>query len=99
MQIPKNTITSLPEITRVIHEAGISLVSDLPVPYSEMNPLAVELQNSEKSLKGAARSWLYVEPDGDVLPGQGINSVLGNALTDSWESVWSAAKLWMNEPK
>jgi MoaA/NifB/PqqE/SkfB family radical SAM enzyme len=50
-------------------------------------------------LKGAARSWLYVEPDGDVLPGQGINHVLGNMLTDPWETIWSEAKLWKYEPK
>lgn len=89
----------LPEVTRTLHESGIALVWDLPVPYSEMNPLSLELQNSENVLKGAARSWLYVEPDGDVLPGQGINKVLGNILTDPWETVWSSAKIWMNETK
>lgn len=89
----------LPEFTRSVQDAGMTLVWDLPVPYSELNPISQELLNSENILKGAARSWLYVEPDGDILPGQGINYVLGNALTDSWESIWSAAKIWMNETK
>jgi MoaA/NifB/PqqE/SkfB family radical SAM enzyme len=31
---------------------------------------------------------LYVEPDGDVLPAQGINQVLGNFLNDAWEKIW-----------
>lgn len=87
----------LEEIARKVHESGLSLVWDLPVPYSDINPVSMEIQNSEKMLKGAARSWLYVEPDGDVLPGQGINKVLGNLLTDSFDSIWSAAKIWLNE--
>jgi organic radical activating enzyme len=89
----------LAELTRKIHENGLSLVWDMPVPYSEMNPVALEIQNNENTRKGAARSWLYVEPDGDVLPAQGIDTVLGNLLTDSWEKIWSAAKLWVNESK
>jgi len=31
---------------------------------------------------------LYVEPDGDVLPAQGVNRVLGNILTDPWKKIW-----------
>ena len=34
------------------------------------------------------RQHLYVEPDGDVLPAQGYNVVLGNLLRDSWETIW-----------
>jgi hypothetical protein len=93
------TSSSLPEFMRKVQEAGMTLVWDLPVPYSQMNPMALELQNSENILKGSVRSWLYLEPDGDVLPGQGINVVLGNALTDSWDSIWSSAKIWLNETK
>lgn len=93
------TSTNLLEMSRAVQDAGMSLIWDLPVPYSENNPIALEQQNSENILKGAARSWLYVEPDGDVLPGQGINMVLGNALTDSWETIWSTAKIWINETK
>ncbi len=93
------TYSNLEGITRKIHEAGLSLVWDMPVPYSEMNPIVLELQNSENMIKGAARAWLYVEPDGDVLPGQGIDTVIGNFLSDQFDSIWSAAKLWLNEPK
>jgi MoaA/NifB/PqqE/SkfB family radical SAM enzyme len=97
--VDASALSSLPVITQKVHEIGLSLICDLPVPYSDMNPITMELQNSEKLLKGAGRSWLYLEPDGDVLPGQGINKVLGNMLTDSWESIWSATKIWLDETK
>jgi len=89
----------LETVSQKVHEAGFSLVWDMPVPYSEINPVSMELQNSEKMSKGAARSWLYIEPDGDVLPGQGIDIVLGNLLSDSFDSIWSAAKIWLNEQR
>lgn len=65
---------------------GLSLVWDLPVPYSAFNPIALETQ--EESSPGAGNSWLYIEPDGDVLPAQEINQVLGNILRDPWEKIW-----------
>jgi len=34
------------------------------------------------------KTWLYVEPDGDVLPSQGIPFVLGNLITQEWEEIW-----------
>ncbi|MHC1785119.1 MAG: radical SAM/SPASM domain-containing protein [Anaerolineaceae bacterium] len=61
---------------------------DLPVPYSTFNPILLELQEGEKPPQGAGNAWLYVEPDGDVLPAQGINERLGNLLTDSWKEIW-----------
>lgn len=67
---------------------GMSLVWDLPVPYSSQNPIQLELSAAEWP-EGAGRAWLYVEPDGDVLPAQGVNQVLGNLLTDPWEKIWS----------
>jgi organic radical activating enzyme len=68
---------------------GMSLVWDVPVPYSDCNPIALEMQSeNEKLTEGAGKAWLYVEPDGDVLPAQGINRVLGNLLTDDWKSIW-----------
>jgi MoaA/NifB/PqqE/SkfB family radical SAM enzyme len=70
----------------------IQLVWDLPVPYSQLNPVAIELQEVGEDIAGAGRSWLYVEPDGDVLPRQGISTVLGNFLTDPWESIWRRAR-------
>jgi MoaA/NifB/PqqE/SkfB family radical SAM enzyme len=73
---------------------GMSLVWNVPVPYSARNPVALELnrQDLETSPQGAGHAWLYVEPDGDVLPGQGINRVLGNLLTDPWDKIWFAAR-------
>jgi len=68
----------------------IPLVWDTPVPYSQMNPFALEMKGRERP-PGAGHAWLYVEPDGDVLPDQEINEVLGNLLRDSWEQVWQAA--------
>jgi len=77
-------------------ERQLRLVWDLPVPYSSFNPVAVEMAegiDEATSEDGAGRAWLYVEPDGDVLPGQGrYQSVLGNLLTDPWDTVWNAAK-------
>jgi organic radical activating enzyme len=53
---------------------------DLPVPYSEFNPVAVETEE-DKVPSGAGKTWMYVEPDGDVLPAQGAaGKALGNIL-------------------
>jgi len=67
----------------------LDLIWDLPTPYSSTNPIALEL---DVPPVGAGRAWLYVEPDGDVLPAQGINQVLGNFLRDPWSDIWSAAQ-------
>ena len=70
-------------------DLGISLVWDLPVPYSENNPVAFELLEDETTPSGAGKAWLYVEPDGDVLPAQGkADQVLGNILTDEWSTLY-----------
>ena len=53
--------------------------------------LEADEEGTEKA-EGIGRGWLYVEPDGDVLPGQGINKVLGNFLKDDWEKIWAATK-------
>jgi hypothetical protein len=66
----------------------ISLAWDLPVPYSRMHPVAFEKDVSAPD--GAGLAWLYVEPDGDVLPAQGLNRVMGNLLGDPWEKIWAA---------
>jgi hypothetical protein len=70
-------------------ELGISLQWDLPVPYSAANPISQEIGTPST---GAGKAWLYVEPDGDVLPEQGVNKVLGNFMTDPWARIWSAAR-------
>lgn len=70
----------------------MELVWDLPVPYSNLNPVTLDLREVGEAVNGSGRSWLYVEPDGDVLPRQGVNMVLGNMLNDSWESIWKRAR-------
>lgn len=70
-------------------ENGLTLKWDLPVPYSRHNPVALEIETDRGAQPGKA--VLYVEPDGDVLPAQGVNQVLGNLLTGEWESIWGAA--------
>ena len=66
---------------------GLTLVWDLPVPYSAFNPVALETQ-IDNPPTGGGRAWLYIEPDGDVLPAQGVNQMLGNILRDPWEKLW-----------
>jgi hypothetical protein len=66
---------------------GLTLIWDLPVPYSEFNPVSLETQ-LDNPPSGAGHAWLYIEPDGDVLPAQGVNQVLGNILKDPWEKLW-----------
>jgi organic radical activating enzyme len=81
---------TLEAIRELAAEQKFDLVWDIPVPYSSHNPVAVELNVAEIEVpEGAGRAWLYVEPDGDVLPAQGINQVLGNVLTDSWDTIWA----------
>ncbi|MDQ2692362.1 MAG: radical SAM protein [Chloroflexota bacterium] len=61
---------------------GLTLRFDLPVPYSEANPVAYEARQDAVH-EGAGKAWLYVEPDGDVLPEQGRSeTVLGNILRE-----------------
>ncbi len=69
-------------------ELDLNLIWDLPVPYGERNPVSLE---TESTARGAGRAWLYVEPDGDVLPAQGVDRILGNMLRDPWEKIWQAA--------
>jgi organic radical activating enzyme len=67
---------------------NITLVWNLPVPYSAFNPVNLETENEEVR-EGAGKAWLYIEPDGDVLPDQNIHQVRGNFLRDPWETIWS----------
>jgi MoaA/NifB/PqqE/SkfB family radical SAM enzyme len=67
---------------------GLTLRWDLPVPYSADNPVAAEVADDEVP-DGAGKAWLYVEPDGDVLPAQGeADKILGNFLKDPWEKIY-----------
>lgn len=80
---------ALEAVSRSAAEHEITQVWDLPVPYSHLHPMAMELAEEEHEVDGDGRAWLYVEPDGDVLPGQGrYEEVLGNLLTDEWETIW-----------
>jgi hypothetical protein len=73
-------------------DLGITLRWDLPVPYSTENPVAHETIDDEVPA-GAGRAWLYVEPDGDVLPAQGeADKVMGNFLNDPWEKIYPYRK-------
>jgi hypothetical protein len=78
---------SLIEFRNQAASLGLSLVWDLPVPYSTFNPVTLETQ-IDNLPAGAGHTWLYIEPDGDVLPAQGINQILGNILRDSWDTLW-----------
>ncbi len=89
-----------PKLTSVLQSVrdhadfiDLPLVWDLPVPYSELNPVRIELNRTDEDYPhGAGKAWLYVEPDGDVLPAQGINRVLGNMLEDDWGEIWEKAR-------
>lgn len=69
-------------------ELQVTLRWDLPVPYSAENPVAAEVVDDAVP-DGAGKAWLYVEPDGDVLPAQGEpDKALGNFLKDAWETIY-----------
>jgi hypothetical protein len=83
---------SLHEALHALHDRaavlGLTLRWDLPVPYSLENPVAHETIEDEVP-SGAGKVWLYVEPDGDVLPAQGeADKILGNFLRDPWEKIY-----------
>jgi hypothetical protein len=83
---------SLHEALHALHNKasslGLTLRWDLPVPYSAENPVAHETIEDDVP-SGAGKAWLYVEPDGDVLPTQGeADRILGNFLRDPWEKIY-----------
>lgn len=80
---------TLMKLRQSVAELDLDLVWDLPVPSSQINPMALEIP---ESLSGAGKAWLYVEPDGDVLPQQGVDRILGNILNDTWQSIWENAR-------
>jgi len=75
------------DVQQRIANKDIDLIWDLPVPYSNSNPVAFELEESGEIVKGAGKAWMYVEPDGDVLEAQGMPQVLGNLLVNSWQDI------------
>ncbi len=80
------------ELRDVIAENGFTLVWNLPVPFTTVNPIAIELQEAGEFISGAGKAWIYLEPDSDVLPEQGATQVWGNLLMDSWEKIWANAQ-------
>lgn len=86
------TLQSQLESTRELAaDLGLEIVWELPVPYMHLNPVTQEVGEG-RVLDGAGKAWLYVEPDGDVLPDQTINKVLGNFLNNSLKEILQAAK-------
>lgn len=77
----------LEKLRSQVADLTLELVWNLPVPYSTFNPVDLETELIEQ-IEGEGRAWLYVEPDGDVLPAQGVNRVLGNILSDNWDQIW-----------
>jgi len=81
---------SMDEVLDKAAQLGLQLAFDLPVPYSVDNPVAFETAADDVP-SGAGKSWLYVEPDGDVLPAQGMaDQILGNLLRDPWETIYKS---------
>ncbi len=81
-------LDELLELQDTANSLSLTIRWDLPVPYSSSNPAAYETQDDEIPA-GAGKTWMYVEPDGDVLPAQGeADKILGNFLKDDWESIY-----------
>lgn len=77
----------LEKLRSQVANLNLELVWNLPVPYSTFNPVDLETELIEQ-IEGEGIAWLYVEPDGDVLPAQGVNRVLGNILSDNLDQIW-----------
>ena len=75
------------DIQQTIANKDLELHWDIPVPYSNFNPVSLELEETGESVKGAGKAWMYVEPDGDVLEAQGTPKVLGNLLENDWQDI------------
>ena len=78
---------------------GIELISDMPVPFSPLNPVNLdsskyysvieqELTDLEFDKNNKSVKSIYIEPDGDVTKSQMDEEVFGNILTDSFETIW-----------
>jgi hypothetical protein len=84
----QNDLTDeLLELQGAVSALGLAIRWDLPVPYSSSNPVAHETVDDDVP-SGAGKTWMYVEPDGDVLPAQGeADKILGNFLRDDWNAI------------
>ena len=80
-------LDELLELQDIANSLRLTLRWDLPVPYSVSNPVSIETVGDEIPA-GAGKTWMYIEPDGDVIPAQGeADKILGNFLRDSWETI------------
>ena len=80
-------LDELLELQDTANSLRLAIRWDLPVPYSAANPVAIETVDDEIPA-GAGKAWMYVEPDGDVLPAQGeADKVMGNFLRDEWDVI------------
>ncbi len=84
--VSKDLSPQLDQVRQAIAQAQLDLVWNLPVPYSALHPVALETAGVQTPT-GAGSAFVYIEPDGDVLPAQGINRVLGNFLREDWETI------------
>ncbi|GAB4471897.1 MAG: hypothetical protein Kow0088_06040 [Anaerolineales bacterium] len=89
--ISEKHLEFLSEASEFATYLGLKLVWDLPVPYSKFNPVSIELV-SEEQAESAGKAWLYIEPDGDVLLGQGLPTVMGNLLSQEWSEIWQLCR-------
>jgi hypothetical protein len=81
-------LDELLELQETANSLRLTIRWDMPVPYSASHPVAIETQDDDIP-EGAGKTWMYVEPDGDILPAQGeADKVLGNFLRDDWESIF-----------
>lgn len=85
-------LQDLPAWASELQAEGFSMAPDFPLPFSNRHPANASDKLSARALAGAGRCWLYVEPDGDVLPDQAIQKDLGNLLNEPWESIWARAQ-------
>ena len=74
------------DLRKLVADLNVELVWNLPVPYSSLHPVWMELASPPPEVAG--RAWIYVEPDGDVLAAQGSDKKMGNFLRDSWDTIW-----------
>ena len=87
--VQPDLIPTIKSLHQLAAELGLKLITDLPVPYSHFHPVSLELSGELELPLGAGTKWLYLEPDGDVLPAQGILTSMGNMLVDSWDDIWA----------
>lgn len=71
----------------------LNLIWNLPVPFSQLNPVTLELEAAGEvtDLGASGRTALYVKPDGTVHPEKDSKHSMGNLLSDPWHAIWSSA--------